>query len=67
MTRAAAEDSLIASAEVVSALPANLGTIVTTESQARELARVEPERRQEVIERAQADTGGKITAAAIKE
>jgi hypothetical protein len=40
---------------------------VTTESQARELSRVEPEQRQAVVEKAQAATGGKITAAAIRE
>jgi hypothetical protein len=40
---------------------------LTTESQARELARVEPARREEVIRKADIATGGKITAAAIKE
>lgn len=40
---------------------------ITTESQARELARVEPARRQEVVEKAVAATGGKITAAALRE
>jgi hypothetical protein len=35
--------------------------------QARELAKVEPAKRQEVVERAQEATGGKITAAAIRE
>ena len=40
---------------------------LTTESQARELARVEPARREEVIRKADLATGGKITAAAIKE
>jgi hypothetical protein len=40
---------------------------ITTESQARELARVEPARREEVIRKADLATGGKITAAAIKE
>jgi hypothetical protein len=55
---------LLGAAEVAKSV-----TIVTltTESQARELSRVEPARRVEVIERAQATTGGKITAAAIKE
>lgn len=49
---------------------AEIGTTVpkiTTESQARELARVEPEQRQAVIAKAQEATGGKITAAAIRE
>jgi hypothetical protein len=40
---------------------------LTTERQARELAKVEPAKRQEVVERAQEATGGKITAAAIRE
>ena len=40
---------------------------ITTESQARELARVEPACREEVIRKADIATGGKITAAAIKE
>jgi hypothetical protein len=40
---------------------------VTSINQARELARVEPERRQEVVERAVEATGGKITAVALKE
>ncbi len=47
-----------------------IGTIVPTvktESQARELSRVEPSKRQEVVERASTATGGKITATAIKE
>jgi hypothetical protein len=49
---------------------AGIGTMVpeiTTERQARELAKVEPAKRQEVVERAQEATGGKITAAAIRE
>lgn len=40
---------------------------ITTESQARELARVEPAQRQAVVEKAIQATGGKITAAALKE
>jgi UDP-N-acetylmuramoylalanine-D-glutamate ligase len=39
---------------------------ITTESQARELARVEPARREEVTRKADIATGGKITVAAIK-
>ena len=35
--------------------------------QARALLRIEPSNRKEVVERAVADTGGKITAAALKE
>jgi hypothetical protein len=40
---------------------------VTSLNQARELARVEPARREEVIRAADIATGGKITAAAIKQ
>ena len=40
---------------------------ITSERQARELARVEPACREEVIRKADIATGGKITAAAIKE
>ena len=39
---------------------------ITTESQARELARVEPVRREEVIRKADIAVGGKITVTAIK-
>ena len=55
---------LMTSADVAKSVP--IGT-VSTESQARELARVEPARREEVIRKADIATGGKITAAAIKE
>jgi hypothetical protein len=41
--------------------------VITSERQARELARIEPSRREEVIRKADIATGGKITAAAIKE
>lgn len=47
-----------------------IGTMVpqiTSERQARELARIEPARREEVIRKADLATGGKITAAAIKD
>lgn len=57
---------LITSAEVVEMLPIGNKSAITTESQARELARVEPERRQEVVEKASVATGGKITAVAIR-
>jgi hypothetical protein len=53
---------LMLSSEVAKSVP--MGT-VTSERQARELARVEPARRQEVVEKASAATGGKITAAAL--
>lgn len=56
---------LIEASETVTALP--IGNKITTESQARELAKVEPDRRQEVIERATEATGGRLTAKAIKE
>ncbi|MEI6871640.1 MAG: hypothetical protein WCL08_05100 [Verrucomicrobiota bacterium] len=55
---------LIVSSEAVKTVP--MGT-VTTERQARELSRVEPEHRAAVVERAIQATGGKITAAAIRE
>lgn len=59
-------DRLIESADVVQNLGPT-GPTITSERQARELARVEPERRQEVVEKASVATGGKITAAALKE
>ena len=55
---------LITSAETVEALPIGNKKSITTESQARELSRVEPEKRQEVVERVSVATGGKITATA---
>lgn len=58
---------LISSAEVAQSLAPIGAKSITTESQARELARVEPARREEVIRKADLATGGKITAAAIKE
>ena len=60
-------DRLISSAETVQTLGPIGPKSITTESQARELARVEPARREEVIRKADIATGGKITAAAIKE
>jgi len=58
---------LISSAEVAQSLAPIGAKTITTESQARELARVEPARREEVIRKADIATGGKITAAAIKQ
>jgi hypothetical protein len=58
---------LVRAAEVVKSLPAEMVTIVTTESQARELASVEPGHREEVLTAAVEATGGNLTAAAIKE
>ena len=54
-------------AGTVGALPIGNKSQITSESQARELARIEPARREEVIRKADIATGGKITAAAIKE
>jgi len=45
-------DKLIQGAAVVKALPERVHTIVGTETQARELAKVEPERRVAVLEKA---------------
>ena len=56
---------LIESAEVVESV-GPIGPEITTESQARELAKVPPERRAEVVEKATTATGGKITAKAIQ-
>lgn len=57
---------MISAAETVDELPP--GTIVpTTESQARELANLEPEIAAQVMQKAHENTDGKITAAAIKE
>ncbi len=58
---------MVSSAEAVKSLSPQTATIVATESQARELAKVPKERREEVIQRAQEATGGKITATAIQE
>ena len=57
---------LIDSGKVASEM-APIGANITSERQARELAKVEPERRQEVIERATEATGGNLTARAITE
>ncbi len=58
---------VIEAAETVSALPIGNREKIGTESQARELSRVEPEQRAAVVEKAIQATGGKITAAAIRE
>ncbi len=44
-----------------------IGPKITTESQARELSKVEPAKREEVLTKAVAATGGKLTAKAIAE
>lgn len=54
---------LINSAAVVQALPKEIGTMVPTERAAREVAKLPPDRRQEVVEKAAAE--GPVTAAAI--
>lgn len=56
---------LIEASETVTALP--MGNKITSERQARELAKVEPERRQQVVKQATESTGGKLTAKAITE
>jgi hypothetical protein len=56
---------LIDAAHVVS--PIGDKSAITTESQARELSKVKPKHRAAVVEKAIAATGGKITAAAIRE
>lgn len=58
-------DRLISSAEVVQSL-GPIGPKIESESQARELSRVEPEHRAAVVEKAIQATGGKLTAPAIK-
>lgn len=58
---------LISGAKAVETLTIVNKTAITTESQARELAKVEPARREEVVEAAVAATSGNLTAAAIKE
>ena len=55
---------MIAAAEAVS--PIGDKSVIKSESQARELAKVEPARREEVVAAAVEATGGKVTAAAIK-
>jgi hypothetical protein len=66
MNRAYA-NHLVRASDAVKSLPPEMATIVATESQARELAKVEPEHREQVVAAAVEATGGKITAAAIKE
>ena len=56
---------LCTSAEVIKSLPEKCDQLVTTESQVRELAKIEPERRVEVLE--VAASTGKVTAKSIKE
>ena len=56
---------LMDAAEVVS--PMGDKSAITSERQARELSRVEPARREEVVQRAVEATGGKLTASAIRE
>ncbi len=58
-------NNLIQGASVVKSIPASVTTMVVNERQARELGKVEPEKRQEVIEIAAAT--GKVTAKSIKE
>lgn len=57
---------LCEAAEVVKSLPPEMCTIVHNEGQARELARVEPEQRAEVLAEVVKETSGKPTAKAIR-
>lgn len=56
---------LVNGAEAVESLPEEMTTIVTTESQARELSKVEPEQREAVLQ--EAVKRGPVTAKSIKE
>ncbi len=56
---------LIEASEVIRALPPEMSTMVDNERQARELAKVEPEKRAKVIE--VASSKGKITAKTIRQ
>ena len=56
---------LINAASVVKSLPENVSNCVQTESQARELSKVEPAKREEVL--AKAAQSGSVTAKSIKE
>ncbi len=56
---------MIEGAEVVKALPEKVSTLVDTETAARELAKVEPERRAGIVQ-AVVDGGRPVTAAEIK-
>jgi hypothetical protein len=56
---------MIEAASVAESLPPQMLTVVNTERQARELAKVEPEHREAVITKAA--ESGKVTAKAIKE
>ena len=58
-------NNLIAGADVVKQLPESLTTTVVIERQARELAKVEPANRVEVLERAA--EAGPVTAKTIQE
>jgi hypothetical protein len=57
--------NLMASSKAVSSLPKKCRQIVNTESQAREISKIPPERREEVIE--QARKNGSLTAKSIRE
>jgi len=57
---------LITASTVLAPMGSKAGETVTNERQARELSKVEPAKRQDVITRARQLTGGKVTAAAIQ-
>jgi len=59
-------DRLIEAKEIVKNL-GPMGPEIKSERQARELSRVEPARREEVVAKAVEATGGKLTASAIRE
>lgn len=56
---------LIEAAEAIASLPTECEQLFTNEGQARELSKVEPERRAEVVQKAA--EGGKVTAKSIKD
>jgi len=58
-------NQVIGGARAVKSLPPSMETIVTNPGQARALAQVEPEKREEVINKV-IETGKKVTAKAIK-
>ena len=57
---------LMFAAEIVEMVPIGTKSLITTESQARELSKVAPERRAEVVAAAAKSTNGNLTANAIR-
>ena len=58
---------LITASETVAMLPTGNKTAIKSERAARELAKIEPERRADVVADVVASTGGNVTGAAIRE